>query len=135
MPKEKKDKTASDDAEETKGNKKDKGTKNKPKSSPKGKDNREESKSKTGRKKKSPEDIKAEEEKKENAKKLKDPGAPKKALSSYILFGNEVRPRIMKDNPGKGVGEIGKLIGNEWNSLTSKQKEKYEKMHEEDKKR
>lgn len=135
MPKEKKDKQTTEDAEESKGAKKDKGTKNKPKGSPRGK-SKEEGKAKQGGKgKKSEEKKKAEEERLEMAKKLKDPAAPRKALTTYILFGNEVRPRIMKDNPGKSVGEIGKKIGEEWHALTEKQKQKYEKLYEEEKER
>merc|ERR1719384_459379 len=29
-----------------------------------------------------------------------DPNQPKRGVSSYVLFGNAVRPRIMKSNPG-----------------------------------
>jgi structure-specific recognition protein 1 len=79
-----------------------------------------------GKKSKNASPIKEEEE-----KKGKDPAAPKRANSSYICFANVHRKKVMDDNPGKKIGEIGKMLGSMWNGLTDKEKKKYNKMAEE----
>merc|ERR1712173_490594 len=57
-----------------------------------------------------------------------DPNAPKRALSSYMCYANDVRPSLFKKNPDSSIGEIGKVIGGNWKKLSSAQKAKYEKM-------
>lgn len=79
-----------------------------------------------------PQDAKEE---KDSKKKKKDPAAPKKALSNYMIFGNEVRPKMMKDHPEWKVGDFGKEIGKQWATVTDKQKEKYTKLVEKEKER
>jgi hypothetical protein len=58
-----------------------------------------------------------------SAKNRKD-GKPKKkrAPSAFILFGQDHREEIKQSNPSASFGEIGKLIGNAWNSLDEKEK-------------
>jgi hypothetical protein len=58
-----------------------------------------------------------------SSKKGKD-GKPKKkrAPSAFILFGQDHREEIKQSNPSASFGEIGKLIGNAWNSLGENEK-------------
>merc|ERR1712228_15544 len=62
---------------------------------------------------------------KSNGKKPKDPNKPKGAMTSYMLFTNEVRDKFRAENPGKRITEISKLIGAEWRSLSDEEKKKY----------
>lgn len=52
-----------------------------------------------------------------------------------VLCRNENRDRIKKDNPGIGFGEITKKLAAEWKELSKSEKEPYEKMAKDDKKR
>lgn len=69
------------------------------------------------------------------AKKVKDPNAPKKGMSAFMLFSNEQRNKIKADNPESSFGEIGRKVGEAWKALSEKQKQTYVKKAEEDKKR
>lgn len=59
----------------------------------------------------------------------KDPNAPKRPLSSYLIFANEVRDEVSEDvkrEAGKyDVGLIGKKIGERWNNLDDDSKQRY----------
>jgi HMG (high mobility group) box len=65
----------------------------------------------------------------------KDPNAPKKALSSFMLFSNEVRSRIKKENPSMSFGDLGKKIGELFRGLSPGEKQKYEEMAKKEKDR
>ncbi|KAI1714480.1 HMG (high mobility group) box domain-containing protein [Ditylenchus destructor] len=65
------------------------------------------------------------------AKKAKDPNAPKRGMSAYMLWLKDSRARITK--PGMSVTDVSKAAGVEWNAL--KDKSKWEKAAAEDKKR
>ena len=69
------------------------------------------------------------------AKKVKDPNAPKKGMSAFMLFSNEHRNKIKAANPESTFGEIGRKVGEAWKALNDKQKAVYTKKAEEDKKR
>lgn len=68
-------------------------------------------------------------------KEKKDPLAPKKGLSPFMIFNKENREKIKTSNPEATFGDIGKLIGTAWKSLTEKQKDVYLKKAEVDKER
>lgn len=68
-------------------------------------------------------------------KKKKDPNAPKKGMSAFMLFSNEHRNKIKAANPESTFGEIGRKVGEAWKALNDKQKAVYTKKAEEDKKR
>ena len=53
-------------------------------------------------------------------KRKKDPNAPKKALSAYILWLNEARESIKKENPGISIIELSKKAGVLWKALGDK---------------
>lgn len=68
-------------------------------------------------------------------KKVKDPLAPKKALSGFMLFSNDHRVKIKESNPEATFGEVGRLVGEAWKALNDKQKAVYTKRSETDKQR
>ena len=58
----------------------------------------------------------------------------KKAMSAYVLFGNERREAISKQHPeGMKVTEVVKIIAKEWSNMSKKQKQKYREMAKLDK--
>lgn len=60
---------------------------------------------------------------------------PKKPLSSYMFYCKHSRTSIKEDNPEATFGQIGKLLGNTWKSMSKADKKKYEDMAAEDKER
>uniref|UniRef100_A0AC35TZZ5 Protein polybromo-1 n=1 Tax=Rhabditophanes sp. KR3021 TaxID=114890 RepID=A0AC35TZZ5_9BILA len=69
----------------------------------------------------------------ETKEKCKDPAwlsqQPKlnaKSKSGYILFSAEIRKRVMADHPDEHFGQISRLVGAEWKTLTDYQKKTYE---------
>jgi hypothetical protein len=68
-------------------------------------------------------------------KKLKDPNAPKRPLSSYFFFSNERREKTKKallaEKPEAKVTDVAKALGAAWKDLSPKKKEKYEAMAKE----
>lgn len=61
-------------------------------------------------------------------KKKKDPNAPKRNLSSYMLYSQAVRPSVVAKNPELKAVEVAKIIGDQWNALTDKEKQPYVKQ-------
>eukprot|EP00128_Syssomonas_multiformis_P014526 Colp12_sorted_trinity150504_noHs@19589 len=79
---------------------------------------------------------KAKKEKVVKAKRAKkDPNKPKRKLPPYMFFCKENREKIKAENPDATFGQIGKLLGEKWASMTEKDKQPYVKKAEEDKKR
>jgi hypothetical protein len=62
-------------------------------------------------------------DKKKAAKKEKDPNAPKRNLTSYIFFVQEVRERIAQENPTLTAIDIARILGDRWNALSDKEKQ------------
>jgi len=74
-------------------------------------------------------EIQARKSKKE--KKVKDPNAPKRAPSSYMLWLNDSRAKIVNSLPkGAAVTEVAKEAGAQWKKLTAKAKAPYVKTAE-----
>lgn len=44
----------------------------------------------------------------------KDPNAPKKASTSFLVYSNEMRPKVKAEHPDASFGELGKMIGGEY---------------------
>mmetsp|Transcript_2046 Transcript_2046/g.3842 ORF Transcript_2046/g.3842 Transcript_2046/m.3842 type:complete len:143 (-) Transcript_2046:814-1242(-) len=65
----------------------------------------------------------------------KDKNAPKRAMPAYLIYSNEVREQVKKENPKASFGELGKLIGEQWKSMSEKQKKPYEEKSKKDKER
>ena len=66
-----------------------------------------------------------------SSRKKKDPNAPKRALSAYFFFCNEIREGVRAENPNKKITEIATLLAEKWRALPDKKRVKYQKMHEE----
>ncbi|KAL1957918.1 hypothetical protein VTO42DRAFT_5310 [Malbranchea cinnamomea] len=68
-------------------------------------------------------------------KRKKDPNAPKRGLSAYMFFANEMRETVREENPGISFGQVGKILGERWKALSDKQRQPYENKAAADKKR
>ncbi|MCJ1340640.1 Non-histone chromosomal protein 6 [Bachmanniomyces sp. S44760] len=66
---------------------------------------------------------------------LSDPNAPKRGLSAYMFFANEQRDNVREENPGISFGQVGKVLGERWKALNTKQREPYEAKAKNDKER
>lgn len=64
----------------------------------------------------------------EREKKLKDPNAPKRPLSAFILFSMDQRNSIKLNNPEAKNKDVSSLLGVAWKTLSDKKKEKYVKQ-------
>merc|ERR1711916_376216 len=82
-------------------------------------------------------------------RKAKDPNAPKRPLSSYMLFCQEKREEVKSKNKDAKATEISKILGEMWSKVSDsekknqdmqekakaryeKEKEAYEKKHKDD---
>ncbi|KAJ7000859.1 FACT complex subunit SSRP1 [Populus alba x Populus x berolinensis] len=76
-----------------------------------------------------------ESQKKRKPKKKKDPNAPKRSKSAYVIFSQMERENVKKSNPGIVFGEITKALADKWNAMSAEEKEPYEEMARDDKQR
>ena len=60
---------------------------------------------------------------KRRAKKPKDPNAPKRPASSYLLFQNDVRNELKAKNPGMRNNELLSAIAKLWAEMPQEQKD------------
>ena len=58
---------------------------------------------------------------------------PKKPLSSYIFFSQQIREKIKRQNPNISMTELMKEISNRWSCISDKDKEPYNMMAKNDK--
>lgn len=70
----------------------------------------------------SPEDTDGPKKRKRNTK-PKDPNAPKRPASSYILFQNEVRKELKEQHPNLDNAGLLSLIAEQWKNMPEEQKE------------
>jgi hypothetical protein len=56
-----------------------------------------------------------------------DPSAPSRAASAYFLFGDSVRPALMKKMKGQPISAVAKAIGEQWKSISATEKAKFDK--------
>ena len=63
----------------------------------------------------------------------KDPNQPKRSKTSYMFFCEENRATVLKKNPTAKLGEVSKILGNQWKALSDKKKAKFVKLADEDK--
>merc|ERR1711881_200693 len=52
------------------------------------------------------------------AKKPKDKNAPKRPSTAFFIFANVIRDQVRADNPEASIGEIGKILGQQWGTLS-----------------
>ena len=53
----------------------------------------------------------------------KDPNAPKRAMSAYILFSNDHRAQVKEEKPDMKFGEIARELADRWKNASPKDKE------------
>ena len=61
----------------------------------------------------------------------RDPNKPKRPLSSYVLFCNDMREELKEKHPELTFGEMNKALGKKWKEYENK--EKYDTLAEEHK--
>ncbi|PVU95952.1 hypothetical protein BB561_001481 [Smittium simulii] len=61
----------------------------------------------------------------------KDPNAPKKPVSSYLLFCNDYRDKVRESEPGISTQDISKRLGELWSAISSEEKSKYDALFQE----
>jgi len=55
----------------------------------------------------------------------KDPNAPKRPMSGYMIFVSEVRDDVVSKNPDMGVTDVLKEVGSMWRDLDESEQAKY----------
>jgi hypothetical protein len=58
-------------------------------------------------------------------KKAKDPDAPKKPLTGFMLYAKNTREAVKKENPDIKPTEVMKKIGEMWGALSDEEKASY----------
>lgn len=84
-------------------------------------------------KKKKKED--GEEDGKRKKRKKKDPNAPKRAMTSFMLFSQAERETLKKTNPGLQFTDVAKVIGERWKKMSEEEKQPFEASAKVDKAR
>ena len=64
---------------------------------------------------------------------LRDPTAPKRPLSAFMLFAKTERPKVVAELGNISVGEVGKELGRRWALLDVDSKGNYEAAYREEK--
>ncbi|CAI5762936.1 FACT complex subunit SSRP1 isoform X1 [Podarcis lilfordi] len=64
------------------------------------------------------------------SKKGKDPNAPKRPLSAYMLWLNANRDKIRADSPGMSVTDVSKKAGELWKGMSKEKKEEWDRKAE-----
>merc|ERR1719223_1429466 len=65
----------------------------------------------------------------------RDPNAPKRNLSAYLLYQNAMRFQFKADNPGMTFGQLSKYTSHMYRSLTPQEKAQWEARSIQDKAR
>jgi len=65
----------------------------------------------------------------------KDPNAPKRAKSAYIIFSTEEGKKVRQDNPEMSAPDVLREVGRRWDLLDHGARVAYEQKAEEDKER
>jgi len=74
-----------------------------------------------------------EDDGRKKKRKKKDENAPKKNLTGFFIFSNDLRPRMKEENPGLSIGDMGRQLGEKWKILDAQEKAIYKKRADEDK--
>jgi len=75
----------------------------------------------------------AEKSKLDAEKKAKEEGVIKRPASAYMLFANDNRAKVVKENPGLKVTEVASKLGVLWKNLSEGEKKKYEDQYQRNK--
>ena len=68
-------------------------------------------------------------------KRKKDPNAPKKWMTGYLLFCGDQRKKLENNTPKLSATDITKKLGELWKAVSEKEKKKYEELSKKDKER
>jgi len=55
----------------------------------------------------------------------RDPNAPKRPLTAYMIYAQEIRPLIRQNNPNMGITELTAIIAANYSKLSVEQKQTY----------
>ena len=58
----------------------------------------------------------------------KDPNAPKRPLTSFMMYSQKHREAIKAQNPDVSFGQIGKLLGQQWKAIGAEEKAEIEEQ-------
>jgi high mobility group protein B2 len=67
-----------------------------------------------------------------NKRQKKDPDAPKRAMSAFLLFSQAMRPRLKAMFPTAKNADLSKLLGEDWGKMTAEEKEPFRQRATED---
>ncbi|GAA5979303.1 hypothetical protein JCM11641_001988 [Rhodosporidiobolus odoratus] len=73
-----------------------------------------------------PKESKPRATKASGGKAKKDPNAPKRPLSAYMIFTQDERPKLKEEQPDVKFGEVGKILGARWKELDADEKKPWE---------
>ncbi|CAM4687068.1 unnamed protein product [Lepidochelys kempii] len=65
-----------------------------------------------------------------SSKKGKDPNAPKRPMSAYMLWLNASREKIKSDHPGISITDLSKKAGELWKGMSKEKKEEWDRKAE-----
>uniref|UniRef100_A0A7S0X9T3 FACT complex subunit SSRP1 n=1 Tax=Mantoniella antarctica TaxID=81844 RepID=A0A7S0X9T3_9CHLO len=68
---------------------------------------------------------------KKTKKAKKDPNAPKRPLSSYIIFSQETRSAVLSETPGLSLGKVSQALGARWRVIDPEDKAAFEQKAKE----
>lgn len=68
-------------------------------------------------------------------RKKKDPNAPKRNMSAYFIYSQEIRPTVREENPEAAFGMIAKIISKQFKALSESERKKYDDLAVADKER
>lgn len=69
------------------------------------------------------------------ARKTKDKDAPKRGMSAYMFFSQEIREKVKEEKPDLAFAEMGREVGQRWKDLSAEDKKPYEERAAQDKTR
>lgn len=70
-----------------------------------------------------------------SVKPKKDPNRTKRPRSAYLYFCAENRAKVQKENPTMRMGEVSRVLGEQWKAISIEDRSRFEDMHQADKAR
>ena len=64
-------------------------------------------------------------------RKTRDPNAPKRPASAYLLYANEHREEVRAANPAAKPTEVTRILGQQWKSLADADRAVYQRRYAE----
>jgi predicted RNase H-like nuclease len=76
-----------------------------------------------------------EEEAPSKKRRKKDPNAPKRNMSAYFIYSQEIRSTVRVENPEAGFGMIAKIISKQFKALDEDERKRFDNLAAADKER